>query len=51
MSNASTTWSFVSGPITSVATPVFRGDQKHHYANIGTGEAIAYSVIAFNPLG
>lgn len=30
---------------------VFRGDQKHHYANIGPGEAIAYSVIAFNPLG
>ncbi len=30
---------------------VFRGDQKHHYANVGTGEAVAYSVIAFNPLG
>jgi transcriptional regulator with XRE-family HTH domain len=30
---------------------VFRGDQKHHYANVGSGEAIAYSVIAFNPLG
>lgn len=30
---------------------VFRGDQKHHYANVGTAEAIAYSVIAFSPLG
>jgi transcriptional regulator with XRE-family HTH domain len=29
----------------------FRGDQKHGYANAGNGEAVAYSVIAFNPLG
>jgi XRE family transcriptional regulator, regulator of sulfur utilization len=28
----------------------FRGDQKHQYANLGSGEAVAYSVIAFNPL-
>ena len=29
---------------------VFRGDQKHHYANVGDTEAIAYSVIAFAPV-
>lgn len=30
---------------------VFRGDQKHGYRNPGRGEAVAYSVIAFAPLG
>ena len=29
---------------------VFRGDQRHGYANPGREEAIAYSVIAFAPL-
>ncbi|HUQ07950.1 MAG TPA: XRE family transcriptional regulator [Kofleriaceae bacterium] len=29
---------------------VFRGDQRHGYANPGRDEAIAYSVIAFAPL-
>ncbi|MFT3712597.1 MAG: XRE family transcriptional regulator [Archangium sp.] len=28
----------------------FRGNQKHHYANVGSGEAIAYSVISFQPV-
>lgn len=28
----------------------FRGNQKHHYANVGKGEAIAYSVISFQPV-
>jgi len=28
----------------------FRGNQKHQYANVGTGEAVAYSVISFQPL-
>lgn len=28
----------------------FRGNQKHQYANVGPGEAIAYSVISFQPL-
>lgn len=28
----------------------FRGDQKHGYANVGPGEAIAYSVISFQPV-
>ena len=30
---------------------VFRGDQKHGYRNAGTGTAIAYSVVAFAPVG
>jgi transcriptional regulator with XRE-family HTH domain len=30
---------------------VFRGDQKHGYRNPGTVEAIAYSVVAFAPIG
>ena len=30
---------------------VFRGDQKHGYRNLGTSEAIAYSVVAFAPVG
>ncbi|HSC86865.1 MAG TPA: XRE family transcriptional regulator [Polyangiaceae bacterium] len=29
----------------------FRGDQKHHYANVAPGESVAYSVIAFSPIG
>jgi transcriptional regulator with XRE-family HTH domain len=29
---------------------VFRGDQRHGYANPGRDEAVAYSVIAFAPL-
>ena len=29
---------------------VFRGDQRHGYANPSRDEAIAYSVIAFSPL-
>ncbi len=29
---------------------VFRGDQKHAYVNVGSGESIAYSVIAFAPV-
>lgn len=28
----------------------FRGDQRHSYANHGTGVAVAYSVIAFAPI-
>lgn len=30
---------------------VFRGDQKHGYRNVGGTTAIAYSVIAFAPVG
>jgi transcriptional regulator with XRE-family HTH domain len=30
---------------------VFRGDQKHGYRNPGASEAIAYSVVAFAPVG
>jgi transcriptional regulator with XRE-family HTH domain len=30
---------------------VFRGDQKHGYRNPGATEAIAYSVVAFAPVG
>jgi transcriptional regulator with XRE-family HTH domain len=30
---------------------VFRGDQKHGYRNPGTALAVAYSVIAFAPVG
>jgi transcriptional regulator with XRE-family HTH domain len=30
---------------------VFRGDQKHGYRNPGTTETIAYSVVAFAPVG
>ena len=30
---------------------VFRGDQKHGYRNAGTTTAIAYSVVAFAPVG
>jgi XRE family transcriptional regulator, regulator of sulfur utilization len=30
---------------------VFRGDQRHGYRNVGAGAAIAYSVIAFAPVG
>ena len=30
---------------------VFRGDQKHGYRNLGAAEAIAYSVVAFAPVG
>jgi len=30
---------------------VFRGDQKHGYRNPGTTAAIAYSVVAFAPVG
>jgi quercetin dioxygenase-like cupin family protein len=30
---------------------VFRGDQKHGYRNPGAVEAIAYSVVAFAPIG
>src|SRR5262252_10405259 len=30
---------------------VFRGDQKHGYRNPGTTTAIAYSVVAFAPVG
>ncbi|MFT3923719.1 MAG: XRE family transcriptional regulator [Myxococcales bacterium] len=29
---------------------VFRGDQKHGYANAGKGKCVAYSVIAFAPV-
>lgn len=27
----------------------FRGDQRHSYRNVGTGTAVAYSVVAFAP--
>ena len=40
--------SFLLGPGDVV---VFRGDQKHGYRNPGTVEAIAYSVVAFAPIG
>ena len=30
---------------------VFRGDQRHGYRNLGTTTAIAYSVVAFAPVG
>jgi transcriptional regulator with XRE-family HTH domain len=30
---------------------VFRGDQKHGYRNPGAATAIAYSVVAFSPVG
>lgn len=30
---------------------VFRGDQRHGYRNLGTTAAIAYSVVAFAPVG
>jgi transcriptional regulator with XRE-family HTH domain len=30
---------------------VFRGDQKHGYANTGTGEAVGYSVVVVDPRG
>jgi quercetin dioxygenase-like cupin family protein len=30
---------------------VFRGDQKHGYRNLGSSVAVAYSVIAFAPVG
>jgi quercetin dioxygenase-like cupin family protein len=30
---------------------VFRGDQKHGYQNSGSSTAIAYSVVAFAPVG
>jgi quercetin dioxygenase-like cupin family protein len=28
---------------------VFRGDQRHGYANVGTGPAVGYSVILLSP--
>jgi hypothetical protein len=30
---------------------VFRGDQRHGYRNPGSGLAVAYSVVAFAPVG
>ena len=30
---------------------VFRGDQRHGYRNPGTPAAVAYSVVAFAPIG
>jgi quercetin dioxygenase-like cupin family protein len=30
---------------------VFRGDQKHGYRNPTSGAAVAYSVVAFAPVG
>ena len=30
---------------------VFRGDQKHGYRNPGSTTAVAYSVVAFAPVG
>ena len=38
------TWHLVPGDVV-----VFRGDQKHSYANPGRRAAVAYSVIAFAP--
>jgi quercetin dioxygenase-like cupin family protein len=29
---------------------VFRGDQKHGYANVGTGTAVGYSVVVLRPV-
>ena len=44
-----------AGGVTFLLDPgdvvVFRGDQKHGYRNPGTVEAIAYSVVAFAPIG
>ncbi len=39
------TWHLEAGDVV-----VFRGNQKHQYANLGKVEAIAYSVIAFAPV-
>ena len=30
---------------------LFRGDQRHGYRNPGPGAAVAYSVVAFAPVG
>lgn len=40
--------SYQLGPGDVVA---FHGDQKHSYINLAPGESVAYSVIAFAPLG
>ena len=29
---------------------VFRGDQKHGYANVGAGTAVGYSVVVLRPV-
>ena len=42
---AGATWRLTPGDVV-----VFRGDQKHHYANAASAETVAYSVIAFDPL-
>jgi transcriptional regulator with XRE-family HTH domain len=46
LSAAGAKWTLEPGDVV-----VFRGDQKHGYRNAGTGTAIAYSVIAFSPVG
>jgi len=43
---AGSTWRLKPGDVV-----VFRGDQKHSYRNPGRTPAVAYSVIAFAPLG
>jgi transcriptional regulator with XRE-family HTH domain len=40
------TWQLDPGDVV-----VFRGDQKHGYRNLGATAAVAYSVIAFAPVG
>ncbi len=43
---AGSTWRLEAGDVV-----VFRGDQKHSYRNPGRSHAVAYSVIAFAPVG
>ena len=46
LSTGGASWTLDSGDVV-----VFRGDQKHGYRNPGGATAIAYSVIAFAPVG
>ena len=45
LSAAAEQWRLHSGELV-----VFRGDQRHSYKNVGSGVAIAYSIVAFAPL-
>jgi XRE family transcriptional regulator, regulator of sulfur utilization len=46
LSAGGATWTLEPGDVV-----VFRGDQKHGYRNPGTSTAVAYSVVAFAPVG
>jgi transcriptional regulator with XRE-family HTH domain len=46
LSAGGSSWTLEPGDVV-----VFRGDQKHGYRNTGTDTTIAYSVVAFAPVG